>query len=379
MEQPKNLEQYTDKYFLRAKEILEKEELNPFVRAQVFIRKGPGRVYGIDEAIELIQSYCDLDDRGVIWALPEGAEYSPKETLMLIEARIQDIVALETLYLGIISSATTKANDGIDIDLAKVEKNMKAVVDAAQGRPVSYFGARHWHWNREKEISFAAYKGGASSTATDIGAAVKGQKGIGTIPHALENIYAWKYGKDNAVVEATKAFDRVISEEVPRIALIDYNNREVDDALATAFALDGRLNAVRIDTCGENIGQEASLSDPREYWGGSGVRVSGVYAVRKALDENGFQDVKIILSSGFGNVDKINAFIGAEEELGVRLFDGLGVGSIYQSRAATMDIVSVGEYPADMQPVSKVGREYKPNPRLELKVGMPTRFYNCLK
>ena len=48
-----------------------------------------------------------------------------------------------------------------------------------------------------------------------------------------------------------------------------------------------------------------------------------------------------------------------------KLFDGLGVGSIYKSRAATMDIVAVGNTPNDLQPMSKQGRLYKPNSRLE--------------
>ena len=33
-----NIEQYTDKYFLRAKQILEQENINPIVRMQVFAR-----------------------------------------------------------------------------------------------------------------------------------------------------------------------------------------------------------------------------------------------------------------------------------------------------------------------------------------------------
>ena len=35
---PKSPAPYTDKYFLRSKEVLQKEGLNPFIRAQLFIR-----------------------------------------------------------------------------------------------------------------------------------------------------------------------------------------------------------------------------------------------------------------------------------------------------------------------------------------------------
>ena len=53
-------------------------------------------------------------------------------------------------------------------------------------------------------------------------------------------------------------------------------------------------------------------------------------------------------------------------DLGVKLFDALGVGGIFKPcRMATMDIVAVGDTEESMTPISKVGRPYNPNPRLE--------------
>lgn len=361
MKLPENHEPYTDKYLLRSRKILEQQGLNPFVTAQVFISEGPGIVAGINEAIELILNYTSLE-KGQIWALPEKSGYSSKETIMLIHARIQNIIELETMYLGVISSATTKANDSIDINPRKVKENMKAVVKAAE-RPVVYFGARHWHWSQDKEISKAAFDGGATDCSTDIGAENLGKKGIGTIPHAMENIYAYYYGRENAVKESTKAFDRIIAGDIPRISLVDYNNSEIDDTLATAGAVKS-LKGVRIDTPGENVCQGADESGNRPYWGGKGVTISGVYAVKKALEQNCY-DKKIMLSSGFGNTEKVKAFVNAEHELQTRLFDSLGVGKIYPARTATMDIVKVGETPEDMKEISKTGRAYSPNKRLE--------------
>ena len=40
MNLPEDYKPYTDKYFLYANQILKAEGLNPFVRAQIFIRKG---------------------------------------------------------------------------------------------------------------------------------------------------------------------------------------------------------------------------------------------------------------------------------------------------------------------------------------------------
>ena len=87
-EQEFDFEKYTDKYFLRAYEILQKEKLNPFVRLQVFVRKGPGIVSGMAEAVQFIQKYSDLEKNGGrIYALLDGDSYEPLETLLMIEAR----------------------------------------------------------------------------------------------------------------------------------------------------------------------------------------------------------------------------------------------------------------------------------------------------
>lgn len=385
---PDDYRPYIDVYFHRTLEILRAEGLNPWVRGQVMIRKGPGVVGGIDEAIAALEKYDALADvEGKILALNEGDSYEARETLLIAEKPIQSFVDLETLYLGVLSKGTTSASDGVDaIDCAAAEAKMAAVVKAAQGRPVFYFGARHWDFREDASIAQAAFNGGAIAASTDIAAALIGEKGIGTIPHVLENIMAWRYGKDRAVVEATKAFDKHIDPSIKRIALIDYNNREIDDSLATARALEGRLYGVRVDTCGENIAQGACLSPmsaqalewkreglnlpeaeapEAKYWYGSGVTVTGVFALRRALDAAGFQNVKIILSSGFADAEKVRAFVEAEKSLGVRLFDSLGVGGIYESRAAKMDIVAVGESADAMVPISKAGRSYNPNPRLK--------------
>ncbi|MDR2944966.1 MAG: hypothetical protein LBU81_07825 [Methanosarcinales archaeon] len=387
-----DFEKYTDKYFLRAHEILQKENLNPFVRAQVFVRKGPGIIAGMEEAVSFILSNSDLEKNGGrIYALSDGAPYEPLETILMMEAPILDIVRLETIYLGILSSSLAVLNDRQVLDLQNIEKRMKAIADVSENRPITYFGARHWHYRDDAAISKAAVDGGAAGASTDAGAACIHKAGSGTIPHALENIYAWKDGKEKAVTNSTAAFDKQISLDVARVALIDYNNREIDDALQTAAAV-SNLAAVRIDTCGENIGQgalsetdfagktaaeaDALLSSffgkivqvpagDEKYWFGTGSSVTGVYAVRKALNDSGFEKIQIMLSGGFGDVRKVEAFVRAEELIGVKLFDSLGVGGIYDSRDSTMDIVAVGETIETLEPISKVGRTYKPNARLK--------------
>jgi nicotinate phosphoribosyltransferase len=385
---PERFEPYSDKYFLRTHQVLEQEGHNPWVRAQVFVRKGPGKVGGVEETLAMLDKYTNFRaNGGRVFALPEGSNYGPRETMMVIEGRVQDIIALETLYLGAISAEVTRLNEGIDnVNTGTARDAMRKVVSLVGDRPVIYMGARHWSYRDDAVISAAAFEGGASECSTDAGGLAFGKAGIGTIPHALENIYAWIAGQESAVVEATLAFDRVIDPAVPRVALIDYNNRELDDSVAVADALQGRLSAVRVDTCGENVAQGALISptcleaeawrkaginlptsDAPEarFWYGTGVTVTGVYALRKALDQAGHKDVKIILSSGFADPEKVEAFVEAEKTLGVKLFDALGVGGIMKPcRMATMDIVAVGDSADEMTLISKVGRPYNPNPRL---------------
>jgi nicotinate phosphoribosyltransferase len=368
MQLPQHFEPYTDKYFLRSLEILQKEKLNPFVRAQIFVRSRPGFIYGLNDAVAVIEKVSKLrGNGGRIYSLAEGDSYESGETVMLLEGRIQDIIYLETLILGFISSQTTWVNDKKHPEVAVVQKNVSEIVKLVK-RPASYFGARHYRYDEDREIAQAAFAAGATGASTDCGASVIGKKGVGTIPHSLETIFAWKYGRKNAVVKTTEAFDKDIDSSVPRIALVDFNNKEIDDSLGVANALKDTLYGIRVDTSGENTMQEEVFfpkhkDDP--YWQGKGVTIGGVYKLRTELLARGFSKVKIVLSSGFGNIAKVQAFVAAEKELGISLFDELGVGQVYPARIATMDIVGVGESLTTIQPMAKVGRAYCPNTRVQ--------------
>ena len=79
--------------------------------------------------------------------------------------------------------------------------------------------------------------------------------------------------------------------------------------------------------------------------------------MREALDANGHQRVRIVVSGGF-DAERIARF----EAAGVPV-DAYGVGSslIRGADDFTADVVMV-----DGRPCAKVGRQYNPNPRLEL-------------
>jgi nicotinate phosphoribosyltransferase len=82
-----------------------------------------------------------------------------------------------------------------------------------------------------------------------------------------------------------------------------------------------------------------------------------VWKVRNALDEHGYDGVRIVVSGGF-TTDKIRSFERADVPV-----DAYGVGSslIRGSNDFTGDIVLT-----DGKPSAKVGRRYRDNSRLEL-------------
>lgn len=352
---------YTDTYFLRARRILEAEGLNPRVTYQVFIRQGPGAVAGIDEALAVLERFAGIHghDHGThVYALPEGNRYEAGDSIMHIEAPIQQVVELETMYLGVISAATTRANAG-DIDLDAVRERGRLIRDICPDKTLNYFGARHWHWSVDPEISrILVDECGWDACSTDAGARGAGlDKGVGTIPHALVLAYAHERGAARATVEATLAFDRHMEPEAKRIALVDTFNREIDDSLATARAMRGRLHGVRLDTAGEVVAQGSPAEGPK-YWAGKGVTVEGTAAVRRALDAGGFEDVDIVLSSGFGDPDKLRAFMDGERRHG-RLFAALGIGGVFDAWPPTSDIVRI-----EGRELAKTGRDFRPNPAM---------------
>jgi len=366
----------TDKYFLRSKKILKSQDINPTVRYQVFVRKDIEKLQGINEAVEWIKSKVT---ESKVFALEDGDSCVSGEPLIKLEGPIQELVDLETVYLGIISGRLTDYPD-----FYKMRVNAEKIIEVAENKPVYYFGARHYHWKLDKEISRTCKQAGFAGCSTDAGGWNWGAKGIGTIPHSLILAYAIELdkqgidvydktvGKSNATVLSALAFDEVIQKNIPRVQLIDTFNREVWDSIETATALQN-LDAVRIDTCRSNLAQgtqELELPYIYNHVNGNGVSISAVWNLRTRLDETGFNKIKIIVSSGF-NAEKIQAFVDAnrlyQQEYGNDLFNSIGTGSIYDKAIyATSDIVA---YKTEgilsrWKQLSKVGREEVPTDRL---------------
>ena len=68
-------------------------------------------------------------------------------------------------------------------------RNVREVVEAARGKPIFYFPARHDHWLVQTGDGWAAHVAGAIGVSTDAQASWWGGRGMGTVPHGLIAAY----------------------------------------------------------------------------------------------------------------------------------------------------------------------------------------------
>lgn len=327
---------YSDKYFVRTRDVLRADGHSPNVLMQVFC-KAHAVLCGVDEAIAVLKLASDDPTTLTIRALYDGDTVEPLDTVMTIEGPYDAFAHLETLYLGALARGT------------RIATQTRRVVEAAAPKDVLFFPARHDHYAVQAGDGHAAHIGGAAAVSTDVQGRWWGGEGIGTVPHAA--IAA--YGGDTAL--AASRFAQRIPETVQLVVLVDFENDSVKTAIEVARALGPRLYGVRLDTSGTLVDKSVIPAmgqfDPR------GVNPQLVRNVRDALDAAGFESVRIIASGGFG-VDKIRTF----EALDVPV-DAYGVGSSLVANHGdfdfTADIVLT-----DGKPSAKVGRTFNPNPRL---------------
>ncbi len=326
---------YSDVYFNRTRQVLLQDKHHPQMLMQIF-QKEHAVVGGIDEAIAIIKLCADGWETLTVHALYDGDAIEPWETVMTIEGDYTRFAHLETAYLGVLARRT------------KVATNVRRVVEAARGKPIIFFPARHDHHLVQTGDGYAAHVAGAIGVSTDAQASWWGGKGEGTVPHSLIAAY---HG-DTAL--AARKFAQYMPPGMNVIVLVDFDNDCVDTALAVARALRHRLWAVRLDTSetlvDKSIQPQMGQFDPR------GVNPTLCHLVREALDREGFHYVRIVVSGGF-TAKKIALF--ERERVPV---DSYGVGSTFfdGNYDYTADVVEV-----DGKPCAKVGRHKRPNPRLE--------------
>ena len=332
------------------------------VEVQWFTRRKPyALVAGVDKALAMLRhctGYFDPDGRFVetwdqlmVEAVHDGALVSyggdpgKVRPVMRVRGCYRHFAMLETPTLGILSRAS------------RIATNVYDTLIATKGKAVLFFPARFDVHEVQAadgyayDIAVQRYNMDygqqlSSFVSTDAQGDWWGGLGSGTVPHSVIACFM------GDTPEALLAFAATQPPDIPRIALVDFNNDSIGDALATMKVMferylglmqDGqqqeasryRLFGVRLDTSTNQ--RDVSIEPMGDPDLDLGVNPRLVVAVRKALDraweswgvsdgkqkeaEAFCQDVKIVVSGGF-TVEKINRF----ERLGTPV-DIYGVGS----------------------------------------------------
>ena len=333
---------YAANYFLKSREIVEKFAPNHIVTMQFFQRTDDAKLCGVDEAIALIHTFAKSPQNLAIYALNDGDIIQANEPVLKVTGRYEDFGFLESMIDGILARRTS------------VCTNVYWVMKELNGTDIFSMADRQDDYQTQIGDGYASYVAGIRKVSTDAQGYWWGGKGVGTMPHALIELC----GGD--IIKASDLYHQTYpSEQVT--ALIDYHNNVVHDSLILARHLGKTLRAVRVDTSKSLIDhyfddKDTSGFDPH------GVCKELIFALRKALDDEGFNHVKIIVSSSFTK-EKIREWV----KLGVPV-DTYGVGTSFVNNMTcgfTGDLVEL-----DGKPEAKEGRKNIPSDRLK-KVHYP--------
>lgn len=270
---------FTANYFLKTNKIIKENLPNQNVTQQWFCRTNEYVLCGIDEALAILQTFAKNPKNLKVFALNDGDVVKGYEPVLKVSGKYEDFGFLENI---------------IDATLARrssVCTNVREVLNAANGKIVFSMADRQDDILTQIGDGYATFIAGINRVSTDAQGFWWDGKGMGTMPHALIQMC----GGD--VVKACEIYAKTFPNE-KITALVDYNNDIINDALKAASALKDRLYGVRADTSKNLVdkyfdGKNTSGFDPH------GVCKELVFALRKALDENGFSFVKIVVSSSF--------------------------------------------------------------------------------
>lgn len=328
-------------YFLKTKEIAEKLIPDNQVTMQ-FFQKNNAVLCGTDEAIALLHTFAKNPEDLEIKSLKDGDKISPFETVLTITGPYQNFGFLEGIIDGILARRTSVATNVYNV--------VKAARTSGKQKPIIFMGDRDDHYTQQAGDGYAAFIGGSTAQATHAMNEWWGKQGMGTMPHAMIQMF------EGDVVAAARAYHQVYPND-DLMVLVDYNNDVINDSLKVAREFGEKLKGVRLDTS-KNMVDKYFLRnqhlmgtfDPR------GVNPELVFALRKALDDEGFTHVKIIASGGFDE-KRIREY--EQNNVPVDMY-GVGRNLLNVHIGFTGDNVLLNG-----SPQAKEGRQFRPNPRLE--------------
>lgn len=328
---------YSANYFIKAQKIVAENAPGHTVTMQWFQRRDYSMLCGVDEAIALVHTFAKHPEDLKIEALHDGDIIQAMEPVLKITGKYENFGFLESVIDGILARRTSVAT------------NVHEVLKVANGVPVFSMADRQDDYHTQVGDGYATYVAGIKKVSTDAQGAWWGGRGMGTMPHALIQVCGGDVCKASDIY--LKSFP---NEKIT--ALIDYHNHVVRDSLILARYLGTKLNAVRIDTSKSLIDHYFDDKDTSGF-DAYGVCKELVFALREALDKNGFNFVKIIVSSSF-TAEKIKEW----SHLNVPV-DMYGVGTSFVNNMTcgfTGDLVVL-----DGKPEAKEGRANYQNTHLE--------------
>jgi nicotinate phosphoribosyltransferase len=298
----------------------------------------------------------------------EGAWIGAGEPMCYITGPFSVLVDLETIFLQRLGPACVAAYNAYNMcmelpNVAFLAMDARHCAGSEMAELMAY-GASVGAAKAKAKANAIGFVGcAADATAHFFGQ----EKGRGTMPHAL-------IGYAGSTVRAAEMFHQTVPD-APLTVLVDYFGQEITDGLAVAahfhdHSMAGTLS-LRLDTHGgryvEGLDTQSSYAvlernvpqalrgyrteDELRFLLGTGVSAAAVWHLREQLDNNGFDKVRIVASSGFGP-DKCRVFALANAPV-----DVIGTGSylpqIWSQTYATADIVAY-----DGTPRVKAGREF---------------------
>lgn len=328
---------YSANYFLKSREIVAKFAPGHIVTEQWFQRTDEAMVCGLDESIAVLQQFAIHPEELIVEALNDGDVVAANEPVLKVTGRYEDFGFLESLLDGILARRSSVAT------------NTMRAVRALNGARTFSMADRQDDYLTQPGDGYATYVGGIKAFSTDAQGAWVGIKGMGTMPHALIEVC----GGD--VLAAADLYLKAYPD-APVTCLIDYHNNVTVDAIALAKHLGRKLKAIRVDTSKSLIDhyfddKDTSGFDPH------GVCKELIFALRKTLDDHGFDYVEIVVSSGF-TPEKIAEWV----KLGVPV-DMYGIGTYLVNNSTcgfTGDLVEL-----DGRPEAKEGRHNIASSRLQ--------------
>ena len=298
----------------------------------------------------------------------EGAWIGAGEPMCYITGPFSVLVDLETIFLQRLGPACVAAYNAYNMcmelpNVAFLAMDARHCAGSEMAELMAYGASVGAAKAKDKANAIGFVGCAADATAHFFGQ----EKGRGTMPHAL-------IGYAGSTVRAAEMFHQTVPDE-PLTVLVDYFGQEITDGLAVAEHFHGHSKActlsLRLDTHGgryvEGLDTQSSYAvlernvpqalrgyrteDELRLLLGTGVSAAAVWHMREQLDNNGFDKVKIVASSGFGP-DKCRVFALANAPV-----DVIGTGSylpqIWSQTYATADIVAY-----DGKPRVKAGREF---------------------